>query len=162
MESLPPTKPRGLYFEDFEIGHRYLTPRRTVTHADISNFCGISGDFNAPHADWEFCKSQSYGEPIAHGPLVLAIATGLQCQSGMNDGTVIAMLSIDHWKIHLPVKHGDTLHVAIVPTAKRITADGRRGVVSFEREIINQHQQVVHTLSSNALYLCRESRSPAD
>ena len=31
---MPPT-PRGLYFEDFEIGKTYTTPRRTVTSTDI-------------------------------------------------------------------------------------------------------------------------------
>jgi acyl dehydratase len=85
---------RGLYFDDFEIGKTYTTPRRTVTQTDIVNFANLSGDFNAPHVDWEFCKQQPYGEPIAHGPLVLAIAGGLTCQSGINDGTIVAMMGI--------------------------------------------------------------------
>ena len=70
----------GRVFEDFEVGKTYRTPRRTVTQSDIVNFASLSGDFNAPHVDWEFCKEQPYGEPIAHGLLVLAIAGGLMCQ----------------------------------------------------------------------------------
>ena len=50
-------KPRGLYYEDFEIGERLLTPRRTITQTDIVNYARLSGDFNAPHVDWEFCKT---------------------------------------------------------------------------------------------------------
>jgi hypothetical protein len=65
-----------MYYEDFEIGQTYTSPRRTVTGTDIVNFACLSGDFNAPHVDWEFCKEQPYGEPIAHGPLILAIAGG--------------------------------------------------------------------------------------
>ena len=79
--------PRGMYFEDFKVGESYTTPRRTITQTDIINFANLSGDFNAPHVDFEFCKRQPYGEIIAHGPLVLAIAGGLACQSGINDGT---------------------------------------------------------------------------
>ena len=51
-------QPRGLYFEDFEVGKTYRTPRRTLTQTDIVNFACLSGDFNAPHVDWEFCKEQ--------------------------------------------------------------------------------------------------------
>jgi len=54
----PKAKPsaRGLYFEDFEVGKTYRTPRRTVTQTDIVNFACLSGDFNAPHVDWEFLQ----------------------------------------------------------------------------------------------------------
>ncbi|MBN9022973.1 MAG: hypothetical protein J0H08_12945, partial [Rhizobiales bacterium] len=41
-----------------------------------------------------------------HGPLVFAVSTGLLCQSGLNDGTLVAMLGIDKWRIHAPVKAG--------------------------------------------------------
>lgn len=148
-------EPRGLYFEDFEIGKTYFTPRRTVTNADIVNFACLSGDFNAPHVDWEFCKQQPYGEPIAHGPLVLAIAGGLMCQSGLNDGTIVAMMGTDNWRIHKPVKHGDTLEVAMIPTEKRPTSKGGRGIVYFDREIRNQRGEAVHTMQLSCMYRCR-------
>ena len=149
-------QPRGLYFEDFEIGKRYTTPRRTVTSSDIALFCGVTGDFNAPHSDFEFCRTQPYGEPIAHGPLVYGIAAGLQCQSGMNDGTIVGFLGVDHWRILKPVKHGDTIHMVMTPSAKRVTSKGDRGIVTFEREIRNQHKEVVQTLTSSSMYLCRD------
>jgi acyl dehydratase len=148
-------EPRGMYFEDFEVGHTYTTPRRTITNTDIVNFACLSGDFNAPHVDWEFCKQQPYGEPIAHGPLVLAIAGGLSCQSGMNDGTVIAMMGLDEWRIHKPVKHGDTIEVAMTPIEKRLTSKGGQGIVVFNRDILNQHGETVHSMKSSNMYLCR-------
>jgi acyl dehydratase len=148
-------EPRGMYFEDFEIGRTYTTPRRTITSTDIVNFACLSGDFNAPHVDWEFCKQQPYGEPIAHGPLVLAIAGGLSCQSGMNDGTVVAMMGLDEWRIHKPVKHGDTIEVATTPIEKRLTSKGGRGIVIFNRDILNQHGETVHSMKSSNMYLCR-------
>ena len=91
---------RGLFFEDFELGREFRTPARTVTSADIVNFACLSGDFNEVHTNWEYCKTTPFGEPIAHGPLVYAIAGGLQYASGINEGTMLALLQIDKWRRH--------------------------------------------------------------
>ncbi|MEO8296319.1 MAG: MaoC/PaaZ C-terminal domain-containing protein [Burkholderiales bacterium] len=161
MNDIEQRTPRGLYFEDFEIGKKYVTPRRTVTSTDIVNFACLSGDYNAPHIDHEFCAQQSYKVPIAHGPLVLAIAGGLQCLSGLNDGTIVAMLGTDQWKILLPVKAGDTLYVVVVPTQKKLTSKGDKGVVTFHREIKNTRGEVVHSMITTILYLTRAGLAAA-
>ncbi|WP_068681253.1 MaoC/PaaZ C-terminal domain-containing protein [Variovorax sp. WDL1] len=148
-------KPRGLFYEDIEIGNCYTTPRRTVTHSDIVNFSGVSGDFSAPHVDFEFCKKQPYGEPIAQGVLVFAIATGLQCQSGINDRTVVAFLSVDNWRMHAPVRHGDTIYMNSVPIQKRLTSKAGKGIVTFAREIKNHRGEIVQSMTSSSMYLCR-------
>lgn len=148
-------RPRGMYFEDFEIGQSIVTSRRTVTQTDIVNFACLSGDHNAPHVDHEFCKTQSYGEPIAHGPLVLAIAGGLQCLTGINDGTIIAMTGLDNWRMHLPVKAGDTIHAVITPVTKKLTSSGKQGIVSCERLILNQRGETVHSMLISNMYKCR-------
>lgn len=155
MSEIEERKPRGMYFEDFEIGKTIVTSRRTVTLTDIVNFACLSGDHNAPHIDHEFCKTQSYGEPIAHGPLVLAIAGGLQCLSGINDGTIIAMLGNDQWRMHLPVKHGDTIHVVITPIEKKMSSKGTSGIVTFDRKVKNQRGEVVHSMITTLLYRLR-------
>lgn len=148
-------QPRGLYFEDFEIGKTLVTTRRTITQTDIVNFACLSGDFNAPHIDHEFCKTQPYGEPIAHAPLILAIVGGLQCLSGINDGTIIAMLGLDNWRMHLPVKAGDTIHVLITATDKKPTRGGTQGIVTFERVVKNQRGETVQTMTHSNMYKCR-------
>ena len=153
MKSNAPARvPRGKYFEDFEVGKTYRTPRRTVTQTDIVNFACLSGDFNAPHVDWEFCKEQPYGEPIAHGPLIFAVAAGLLVQMGLNDGTIIAMLGVDKWRVHAPVKHGDTIHVVATVKEKKTTSKPHQGIVTFVREVVNQHGDVVHTLEATSMY----------
>ena len=107
--------PTGRMAKPEEIGRGIVTSRRTVTLTDIVNFACLSGDHNAPHIDHEFCKTQPYGEPIAHGPLVLAIVGGLQCLSGINDGTIIATGGQDHsvkiWDHELGPKQTLTGHV---------------------------------------------------
>src|SRR3977135_3976032 len=96
---------RGLYFEDFEVGRLFRTPARTVTSTDIVNFACLSGDFNEVHTNFDYCKTTPFGEPVAHGPLVYAIMGGLQYASGINDGTMLALLGIDNWRLPKPVTH---------------------------------------------------------
>ncbi len=95
---------RGLYFEDFEVGMTLHTPARTITATDIVNFACLTGDFNEVHANHEYARSTPFGEVIAHGPLIYGVAGGLQYASGINDGTLLALLGIDKWRISMPVK----------------------------------------------------------
>ena len=66
----------GMYFEDFEVGARFVTAGRTVTESDVMSFAGLSGDMNPLHVDREFARGTAFGEPVAHGLLVLSIAAG--------------------------------------------------------------------------------------
>ncbi|MDH1675983.1 MaoC/PaaZ C-terminal domain-containing protein [Comamonas aquatica] len=152
-------QPRGMYFEDFEIEKSIVTSRRTVTLTDIVNFACLSGDHNAPHVDHEFCKTQPYGEPLAHGPLVLAIVGGLQCLTGINDGTIVAMLGLDAWRMHLPVKAGDTIHAVITPKEKKPTSSGKQGIVIFDRIVKNQRDEVVQSMVLSLMYKCRPTQA---
>lgn len=143
---------RGMYFEDFADGMVLETPRRTVTSTDIVNFACLSGDFNGVHADHEYCKTTPFGEPIAHAPLIYAIMGGLTYASGMNDGTLLAVIGIDDWRMHVPVKHGDTVHMRSTVKSTKPTSRPDRGVVSFRREFMNQRGEVVQTMNATFLY----------
>ena len=66
-----------LYFDDLSVGDQFKTVARTIAEADIVNFAGLSGDFNALHTDAEFAATTPHGQRIAHGLLVLAIASRL-------------------------------------------------------------------------------------
>ncbi|MGD9941615.1 MAG: MaoC/PaaZ C-terminal domain-containing protein [Burkholderiaceae bacterium] len=154
MNATPRPRPRGKYFDEFRLGERFESPRRTITQTDIINFACLSGDFNAPHVDFEFCRQQPYGEIIAHGPLVFSIAAGLLCQLGINDGTIVAMLGVDEWRAVAPVKHGDTIHVVATVIELKPTSKGGRGAVTFAREIFNQRGETVQTVLVRSLYLC--------
>ncbi|WP_319517655.1 MaoC/PaaZ C-terminal domain-containing protein [uncultured Martelella sp.] len=145
-------EPRGKYFEDFEVGQVLETPRRTVTNTDIVNFACLSGDFNEVHTNWEYAKTTPFGEPIAHAPLIYAIMGGLQYASGVNDGTLLAVIGIDEWRMMKPVKHGDTVHMRSTVLSKKETSKPERGVVSFKREFVNQHDETVQSMTATFLY----------
>ena len=143
---------RGMYWEDFEIGQTLTTRARTITSTDIVNFACLSGDFNEVHMDWEYCKSTPFGDPIAHGPLIYAVMAGLQYASGINDGTLLAMLGVDRWRLLAPVKHGDTVHMEITVLEKQPTSKRDRGIVRFKRRFLNQNATVVQEMETTLMY----------
>ncbi len=89
--STPFTPPHGLYFEEIAEGFRIASPGRTITEADIVMFAGLSGDYNPLHTDQEYAQQTIFGGRIAHGLLMLAIASGLAMQLGFMLGTVEAV-----------------------------------------------------------------------
>ncbi|MBV6756693.1 MaoC/PaaZ C-terminal domain-containing protein [Rhodococcus opacus] len=145
-------QPRGLYFDDFTVGDVHVTGRRTITSTDIVNFACLSGDFNEVHANWEYCQTTAFGEPVAHGPLVYSISAGLVYASGVNDGTLLALLQITDWVMLAPVKHGDTIRLSQEVVATRPASSGDKGVVTFDRRVLNQHDDVVQKMTGTYLY----------
>ena len=145
-------KPRGRYFEDFEVGEELLTPARTITSTDIVNFACLSGDFNEVHTNFEYCKTTQFGEPIAHGPLVYAVMAGLQYASGVNDGTLLALLQIDEWKMLSPIKHGDTIRLRARVLEKKESSKGDRGVVKFLRQCVKHDGTIAQEMKATMLF----------
>ena len=151
-------QPRGRYFEDFEVGEEIVTPARTITSTDIVNFACLTGDFNEVHTNFEYCKTTPFGEPVAHGPLVYGIMGGLTYASGVNDGTLIGLLGIDQWRMLGPVKHGDTIRVVAKVIEKKETSKPDRGVVTFQRQCVNQRGEVVQEMKATLMF----KRRPKD
>jgi acyl dehydratase len=127
-----------LYFEDVEVGLRFETLSRTVTEADLVAFAGVSGDFNPLHTDAVYAAGTIYGERIAHGALVLSLATGLRQRTGLFDGTLMGLLEIRSWRFLAPVLVGDTIRVVNEVTELRPTSKPDRGVMVQRVEVVKQ------------------------
>jgi acyl dehydratase len=132
-----------LYFEDVEVGFRFETPGRTVTEADLVAFAGVSGDFNPLHTDRVYAAQSIYGERIAHGALVLSLATGLRQRVGLFDGTLMGLLEIRSWRFLAPVRIGDTIRVVTEVAELRETSKPDRGVMVQRVEVLNQDDALV-------------------
>lgn len=135
-------KPRGLYFEQYEVGMEVVSPMRTVTETDVVQFAGLSGDYNAIHTDAEFAKDTSYGERIAHGLLGLSIASGLADRSGFIDGTIIAFLGLD-WQFKAPVLINDSIYFVSVVKSLRAMPSMGGGIVDLKIVVRNQRDEIV-------------------
>ncbi len=147
---LPPAQ-RGMFFEEFEVGHRINTASRTVTETDIVLFAGLSGDFNQIHIDAEYSKTTPFGARVAHGLLGLSIASGLVVQTGFMEGTIMAFREINEWKFIKPIFIGDTIHVETeVKEVKAIPRIGGGSIV-IVLDVKNQSGDTVMKGSWTAL-----------
>jgi len=130
-----------LFFDDVEIGQEWESLGRTVTQADIVNFAGLSGDYNPIHMDHEFSKTTLFRQPIAHGLLVFSISSGLGLLSPPM--RTVALLEVREWYFRSPVFIGDTIRVKTKVLAKETRGRGRRGVITWHRQLLNQDGRVV-------------------
>jgi acyl dehydratase len=133
--------PARRWFEEIEIGEESVSPGRTVTEADIVLFAGLSGDYNILHTDAEYMKSSIFGERIAHGLLGLAIQSGLFSRAGIPYATL--GFGTLRWKFKAPIKIGDTIRVRAKVADKKDADKPDRGVISVERQVLNQRNEVV-------------------
>ncbi len=136
--------PRGVYYEDIELGQKMVTRGRTITEADIVAFAGLTGDYNPMHTDAEYMKGSAFGQRIAHGMLTLSYAVGQAYQLGFMERTVIAFRGLE-MKFSLPVFIGDTLHVELVVLEKKEARRLGGGTVTLEVKIINQEGKTVQS-----------------
>lgn len=149
---------RGRTFEEFAVGQKVASPARTISETDIVNFAGITGDWNPLHSDAEYARETIFGERIAHGLLILSIASGLAWRLGFMTGTVEAFLGLE-WKFRGPVKIGDTLHLeAEVKNLKPMARLGG-GIVAFNVKVINQRGETVQRGSWDVLMRSRKEPS---
>ena len=114
-----------VYFEDYELGAVRTTLGRTITEADIVIHAGQTGDFYPHHMDAEWCKTQEFGQRVAHGTLVFSVAVG------MTAGAV------------KPVFIGDTITVRVTIADKREHKRPDHGIVVERCEVLNQRGEVV-------------------
>jgi len=134
--------PRGLYFEEFEVGYEIVSAGRTITEADIVSFAALTGDWTQIHVNAEYAKETMFGQRVAHGLLGLSIAAGLGAQLGFIEETVLAFRSLE-WKFSAPIFIGDTIHLkATVKETKELKKLGGGSIV-FEMRLLNQEGKIV-------------------
>lgn len=148
-----------LYFDDLEVGQEWESCGRTILEADIINFAGFSGDFNAIHIDHEYAKETAFRRPIAHGFGVFSIASGLGVQTP--PVRTMALLRVIDWNFRLPVFAGDTIRLKTRVVEKTLRGRGKRGEVVWYRAISNQDGKIVHEGQIVTLVECRPLTKPS-
>jgi 3-hydroxybutyryl-CoA dehydratase len=139
---------QSLYFDDFHVGQRFVTKARTVTEADVVNFAALTWDHNQLHTDAQYAAKTRYGKRIAHGLLGIAIHSGLAYQ--LTEESILAFLELT-WQFKRPIFIGDTIHVEQVVKEMRENANKGQGILTFEKEVINQRSEVVQTGTTTVL-----------
>ena len=128
------------FFEEYEVGERYVSPGRTITEADIVNFAGVSGSFHEIHTNEELMKKSKYGRRIAHGLLIYSIARGLISRVDIRP-KLVAFYGIDRIRFIKPVFIGDTIYVIEKVVEKK--EKNEFGTITFEDKVYNQNDELV-------------------
>ena len=130
-----------LFFEEFEIGVARETTGRTITEADVVLHAGQTGDFYPHHMDAEWCKTQPFGQRMAHGTLVFSVGVGMTA-GAINPQAM--SYGYDRLRFVRPVFIGDTIRAKVTIKEKR--DDAKRpahGVVVEGLEVVNQRGETV-------------------
>ena len=147
------------WFEDYTPGAQRETQGRTITETDIVLHAGQTGDFYPHHMDAEWCKTQEFGQRIAHGTLIFSVAVGMGA-STINP--VAFTYGYDRIRFVRPVCIGDTLTARIRVHDKRdYPKRPELGMVVERLEALNQRREVV-LVCDHLLLVARAGQSRGD
>jgi acyl dehydratase len=135
---------RGLYFEEFEEGVRYLhRPGRTVSEADNVLFTTMTMNTQALHLDEAWAAGQPFGRRLVNSMFTLSTMVGASVAQ-LTQGTIVANLGFGEVAFPAPVYHGDTLYFETTVSTKRLSKsrDGQ-GIVSLAHLARNQDGVIV-------------------
>jgi len=132
----------GRYFSEFEVGQVYESGYREVTEAEVMEFADLSGDHNPLHVDDEFARSTPFGQRVAHGMLAASISTGLGQDTGIFEGTTLALME-QLFQYRAPLFFGESIRLRLTVTAVKPSRKGGKGVVTFSSDVLKGDETVV-------------------
>ena len=134
------------WFEDFEVGQRFVSQGMTLTEASIIDFA-TRYDPQRFHIDKEAAARTHFGGIVASGFQTLGLSFRMFFQLGVIRESGIGAPGIEDLKWVAPVRPGDTLHTegeVIESRASKSKAD--RGVVRMRYTTRNQRGETIMTM----------------
>jgi acyl dehydratase len=139
------------WFEDFQLGERFLLPSRTMTEAVFLAFAAASGDAHPVHYDREYCRARGMPDLLAHGLQTLAqTAPGAGMFPYYVEESLVGFLEQSS-RFLKPVFAGDTVYPAL--EVDELTPNRTTGVVGVKSTVHNQRRELV--LEGRQRYLIR-------
>jgi acyl dehydratase len=129
------------YFEDFEIGERFVLPSRTMTDALFAAFQLASGDNHPVHYDVEYCRARGMPHMLAHGFQVLAqTCAGAGLFPHMVEDSLKGFIDQSSRFLAM-VFVGDTLYAAL--EVSELAPNRTTGVLTLKSTVHNQRGVLV-------------------
>jgi len=146
---------RGLYFEEFEVGARYLhRPGRTATEADNVLFTTLTMNTQALHLDAAFAQSREFGQRLMNSMWTLSTMVGASVGQ-LTQGTLVAQLGLGDISFPHPLFAGDTLYTeSVVVDKRRSNSRPGQGICVIAHTGRNQDDVVVALASRTVLVHC--------
>ena len=134
------------YWEDFEVGERFVGPGISLSEAQILDFA-LTYDPQPFHIDREAAAESPFGGLIASGFQTLALGFRSFYQTGAINHASIGSPGFDELRWLKPVRPGDTLHTEMEVKSKRASkSKPDRGTLHLAWEIKNQSGETVLTV----------------
>ncbi|MFD8817649.1 MaoC/PaaZ C-terminal domain-containing protein, partial [Streptomyces sp. NPDC059627] len=120
-------------------------PARPDPDAAAGGGAGRAGDWNSQPVAAAAAASTPYGGRIAHGLLVLSIASGLTTRLPVLTALQPSLLGMTGMSCRwpAPTRIGDTVRVELTFVKAELTRSGTRGLVTERRRALNQDGAVV-------------------
>lgn len=144
---------RGLWFEEFATGVRYLhRPGRTLTEADNVLFTTLTMNTQALHLDAAFSDAlPPFNQRLVNSMLTLSTLVGLSVAQ-LTQGTIVGNLGFSEIAFPKPLFHGDTLYAESEVIDKRESKSRPgEGIVTFAHIGRNQRSDIVATATRKAM-----------
>lgn len=137
---------RGLFFDEFELGVRYLhRPGRTATEADNVLFTTLTMNTQALHLDATAAAESGFGQRLINSLWTLSVMVGSSVAQ-LTQGTLVAQVAMSEISFPAPLFAGDTLMTESVVVEKRpSTSRPGQGLVTIEHTGRNQDGVIVAT-----------------
>jgi acyl dehydratase len=151
------TVPReNRYFEDYVVGSTYEFGSIAVTEEEVISFARRY-DPQVFHIDPAAAKNTHFGGLIASGWLTAGLMMRLLVDNVVSSVASLGSPGVKELRWLKPVRPGDELSIRVtIREARRSRSKPDRGSVGNFVEVINQNREVVMTMQSVGMYLCRE------
>ena len=150
------------YFEDFEIGERFVSPGVTVSESQILDFA-LAYDPQPFHLDREAAERSPYGGLIASGFQTLALGFRMFYQANVINACSLGSPGMDELRWRAPVRPHDTLHTEAEVVSKRESRSRPdRGTLHMAYEIKNQSGEIVMSFTAIHILAKRPGAQNAD
>jgi acyl dehydratase len=142
------------YFEDFKVGDKFVSARKTITEAMITIAIGVGGYTNPLFLDEETAKGSRFGGRIAPGRLTFFIMGGLEEESVWHDTPAI-LVGVNNMTFKNPLRAGDTIRCEVEILELRESSKAQWGLERHKSTCLNQRNEVVCEHEATHLIECR-------
>jgi acyl dehydratase len=144
------------FFEDYVAGSIHEFGAITVTEEEVIDFARRY-DPQPFHTDPEAAKNTSFGGLIASGWLTSGLMMRLLVDNFVSSVASLGSPGVKELKWIKPVRPGDELSIRVtIKEARRSRSKPDRGMIDIFVEVLTQRREVVMTMQSVGIVLCRE------
>jgi len=146
------------YYDDFEVGQKMVSPRRTITDGMATVLIDVGGFTAAQFIDEMTAKETPLGWRAIPGRLIFALMGGLaeRMEALKQEGGGF-LVGADQLVWKAPLRVGDTIHLEWEVTDMRKTGNPKWGLVKNKETLLNQNNATICTVEISHLFRYRSN-----